>query len=504
MVWTAKVVDVDGGVYGTLSDAARIGTVTLELNGAGTVDITLPTTHTDAALLLPGREVQILDGSDVVLWGPIVRPQAGLRQSTWQIAGVPWYLNHRFMGRADRVNLLTNGDFEAGETGWTFTGGVTHSIETSVFLEGTQALQLEGGTDDHDSYAEQTYTHVTQYHPLGDYVTLAAWVYVPAADYLGGAIADRGLMIVHRNAGGTAIDFDFAEIGDDFTYDEWVPLEVGSPAVKTGDTLQVLLYPPHGVAYWDLATLTLMESLSFGFVDVADIIEGIVLYAQDTAPYDFGHGKSDLNIDVSATATGVVQSRAYQFAEHRNVLDAVLEFVRQGIVDIDVLYTSTTRTLTTWTGTAAGGIGKGTLFGTTLELDVNVADFTYSWDGERAGGSVVVLGSGDGPDRAEGGATDPTFLDGLTLEIVEAAADDATVGELDQQAAERLAVAKNPTILEVTTLPGAGIVGALNTGDTVPVLISHGWVDIDAVYRVIRISIAPYMDQATITLNAIP
>jgi hypothetical protein len=130
-----------------------------------------------------------------------------------------------------------------------------------------------------------------------------------------------------------------------------------------------------------------------------------------------------------------------------------------------------------------------------------VADFTYSWDGERAAGSVVVIGPGDGPDRPEGGAVDPSFLDGLTLEIIESAEDDTTVGELDAQATERLAIAKNPTILEVTTLPGAGIIGNLNTGDTVPVLISHGWVDIDAVYRVVRIAISPYMDQATITLN---
>lgn len=492
MAWTAKVVDVDGNVYGTLSDAARIGTITQVLNGAGTVDITLPTSHADTALLLPGREVQILNGADVVLWGPIVRPKKTLRQSTWQIAGCLWYLGRRHMGRADRVNLLTNGDFEAGETGWSFAGGVTHSIDTVHFVEGTQSLELEGATDDHDSYAHQTYTH-NQSHPEGDYLTLSAYVYVSGADYLGGAISDRGLLIVHRNAAGKALNYDVAEIGDATVNNEWIPLEVGVPYVKQDDTVQVVLYPPHGVAYWDLVTLTAMESLSFGYpdgVDVATVIEGIVLYAQDLGP--FTHGKSDLNIAVDAAATGVLKEIAYQFAEHRNILDALMEYVRRGVVDIDMVYTTTTRTLTTYTP-------KGSLFGTTLELDVNLADFTWSWDGERAAGDVVVLGEGDGPDRPEGGATDPTFLNGITLEIVESAADDVTVGELDQQAAETLTVAKNPEIFDVVTMPGAGIIGNIHTGDTVSVLIPLA--DIDDVYRVVSIAIDPYMDQATITLN---
>lgn len=498
MAWTAKVVDVDGTVIATLSDAARIGRIAFELNGPGAADITLPTTHADAAHLQPGREVQLLQDGTIRWWGPIVRPQAGLKESTWQCAGLPWYFAHRYMGRADRVNLIVNGDFEAGEASWTFEGGVTHSLDTAIKVEGTQSLELAGATANHQQYAKQTYTHAVQWHPVGDALTVSAWVYVPSVGYLGGAIEDFGLVARRRAADGTILDAQYAEIGDDTTKDEWLNLEVLIPGVRENDTLDVLLFPPHGTAYYDLVTVTLMESLAYINKDVADIIDGIVKYAQDlpsTYYASFGHGKSDLNIDVSAPATGTTATRVYMFAEHRQILDAIEEFVRQGVCDIDFVHTATTRTLTTYAPR------KGSLYGTTLELDVNVADFTYSWDGERAASTVVMLGPGDGPDRPEGGATDPAFLGGLTLEIVETAPDDATVGELDARAAERLDVAKNPQILEVITLPGAGIIGALQTGDTVPVLISYGWVVIDATYRVVRIEVEPYLDQATLTLN---
>jgi hypothetical protein len=498
MAYEIRVVDTAGTNLGVLDDAT-ISRFSWELNEPGSAEFSLATTDADAALCLPGREVQIRKDGTLLWWGPIVRPQAGLHESSWQAAGLFWYFTRRFMGRADRINLLTNGDFEAGEGSWTFNNGITHSLDTAIKVEGTQSLELVGTATNWSRSASQTYTHTTQYHPYGDALTASVWVYVDAAAELGGVIEGRGLRVLHRDADGKVVNDPITPIDEDTPRDEWVPIEVLIPAVKEDDTLDVRLYPPNGTAYFDLATLTLMESLAFWpSADVADIIEGIVLYAQDLAPFDYGHGKSDLNIDVSASATGVTVSRVYQFAEHRQVADAIQEFVRQGVVDVDIAITATTRTLTTYAPR------KGSSYGTTLELDVNLADFTYSWDGESAAGAVVVLGPGDGPDRPEGGASDPAFLGGLTLEYVESAPDDVTVGELDDRAAESLIVMSDPQILEVTTLPGVGIIGDLEVGDTVPVSIDRGWVQIDAIYRVVRIEVMPKTDQATLTLNVIP
>ena len=75
------VVDQAGSQFGQALNA-RVGNVSWELNGPGAADVTLATNDTDAALMQPGREIQIwLDGS-LLWWGPIVRPQAGLHETT--------------------------------------------------------------------------------------------------------------------------------------------------------------------------------------------------------------------------------------------------------------------------------------------------------------------------------------------------------------------------------------------------------------------------------------
>lgn len=502
MSYSVVVVDQEGTPYGTVDDA-RISPVATELNAAGSVTVTLATNDADAALLLPGREVQVYKTgvTDPLFWGPIVRVQAGLDETSWQCQGLLWYFAHRFMGRADRVNQFTNGDFELSETNWGFSG-VTHAVNTnmSFVLEGTKSERLEGTAADHAQFAYIGWTHPAGGYPGGDFLTASAWVYIPAATYVGGAANDYGLVIIHRRAGNVVGGSgDGGTIGDDFTFDEWVPLEVGIGGVVEGDTIEVRLFPPHGVAYYDLVTLTFMESLSFGFpgpaVDVTDVIEGIVAYAQDNFP-GITHGKSDLNIGFSGSATGILRQVAYQFEEHRNILDAIMEYVRAGYCDIDIALTPTTRTFT------VHAPRKGSLYGTTLELDVNVADFSWSQDLENGASSVVLTGPGDGPDRPEGGAIDTSFVGGaFTAEIVESAPDDATIGQLDSRATERLATAAHPEILEVTTLPGAGVIGALEVGDTAAVDIGYGWVAVDDTYRATRIEADLFMDQATITLN---
>lgn len=491
------VVSKTGTVYGLVDDA-RIGSVTFELDGAGGLDFTIATTDPDASLIQPGREVQLWRGNQLLFWGPIVRQQIDLDEASYQCAGLLWYFERRFMGKADRTNLLVNGDFENSETGWTFNGGVTHSVDFTRKVEGAKSLRLTGATADHVQYASQTYTHTVQYHPAGDAVIVSAWVFIPSADYDGGSLGDIGLAAVHKRAGVTINDPEesAAQIGDDTVMDQWIPLEVTVSLVREDDTVEVQLYPPHGVANYDLVTATMMESLSFWpGADVATIVAGIADYAQDRLAFD--HGKSDLNIDHAGPATGIVKDVTYQFAEHRNIADSILEYVRAGNIDIDFALTPTTRTLTTYH--PRKGHHRSDL---PLTLDTTVADFSYSYDGEAGASSIIVLGPGDGPDRPEGGATDPAAFGGLTLEWVESAPDDATVGDLDDRAAERLRVGINPTVIEATTLPGVGVVGQLQTGDTVPVAITRGPLAINTTYRAVRVTVDPRTDQATVTLNA--
>ena len=177
--YEVRVVDQAGSSYGTL-DNATVKPCSSELNVAGSVEIGLATTDSDAALMVPGREIQIYyaGGTDPIFWGPIVRPQAGLDETTWRCVDCLWYFGHRFMGRADRVNQLTNGDFESSETGWSFSG-VTHAVETTIKVEGSKSEKLTGGAADHNTYAWQIYTHAFPTPPNwpGDFMTGSAWVW---------------------------------------------------------------------------------------------------------------------------------------------------------------------------------------------------------------------------------------------------------------------------------------------------------------------------------------
>src|SRR5688572_30803523 len=192
-VYQVFVVDQEGTPFGEIGNAAvsRVSTV---LNDSGSCVFTLATTDPDAALLMFGREVQVWRDEEVVFWGPLVRRDVGLHETTWQCAGLLWYFAHRFMGTADRNNQLVNGSFEAGEDDWLFTAGVDHEIDTATHIEVPtgQSLKLTGPTTDHTEYAYQYWTHPVGGHPLGDYMTASAQVLIPAGPvYLGPALDDR-------------------------------------------------------------------------------------------------------------------------------------------------------------------------------------------------------------------------------------------------------------------------------------------------------------------------
>lgn len=478
-----KVTNPAGYDFGDLDDVT-VKSVTWELNGPGSLELSVPAATPSASLLVPGREVQYHHDGEVIWCGPLVRRQASMTTVEWQCRGLLWYFSRRYMGKADRVNHILNGGFEDGEANWAFTS-VTHSIDTSIKIEGEQSLRLTGTGA--DQYAEQVYTHTAQYHPDGDFLTLAGWAYIDSSGYTpaGGAAA---LYLEHRNSNGDILETQ-AEVVEDT--DRWVRVETGTGGAHEGDTVVVRLYAPDGTAHWDLVTLTLMESLVLDD-DIADVAGDIVRYAQDQL--SFTHGKSNLRVGTYTPTAGAHVTRVYQFAEHRNILDAIGELVGQGHFDIDIV--PATRTFTTYT--PRKGADRGDI---TLELGVNVADWDASWDGEAAATSVVVTGAGDGPDREEGVATDSAFLDGLTLESMESASDGATPGELDNQAAELLAAAHRPEVLEVTTTPGAGLLGDLQVGDRAPVAITWGTITIGGTWRVVTMTWDPLADTLRLELN---
>lgn len=490
-VWKAIAVDVGTGASPVELTGAAVHPIEIPLNEAETTTVEMATIDPQAAELFdPTREIQIWRDSSVLFWGPVVRLEAGRDTISAQCAGPWWYLTRRFFGKADRANIFTNGGFEDGVTGWTAVG-LTPVVDPFRAVEGRKSIRLTGTASDHDNHITQTWTHPAGGHPLGDLGTVAAWIWVTSDGYAGTALDNKGMVVTHKDSGGTVLFDALVEVNDDTPRDEWYRLdEVEVLNVLPGHTVTVDLYPPFGTAWYDLVTGTVMESLSFVEQDLATIIRGAVLYAQDRFP-GFTHGKSDLGIDVDIDPTNITMSRTWQFADHQNIADELRTFTetRDG-VDYSVDLTATTRTFRAWYPQ------KGTERATTLTYDDQIQTFTWAHDRSQVANNVVVLGPGDGPDREEGVAT--AAATGPDLEDITVAPDGTLPGQLDRMAAERLAVVSNPEILEVTC---TGLFGAAGVGDWFPVLIDLDAVQVDDTYRVVGIVADPALDTLALTMN---
>lgn len=123
------VVDAEGNPYGELENA-RHGAITWELNAWEEASFALGLADPKSHLVLEERirEVQLWRGDQLLVFGPMVRPAADLRDLGVTVKGPAWHLSRRHIGRANRGNRLTNGSFEDGLSGWSF-------LKTKHFLD---------------------------------------------------------------------------------------------------------------------------------------------------------------------------------------------------------------------------------------------------------------------------------------------------------------------------------------------------------------------------------
>jgi len=528
----AVVTDANGNAFGELENA-KIGDLTFELNVAETFSLALPVTDPKAALLLEERirEVQVWRGDQLLAWGPALRPAADKHSLAVSCRGALWHLTRRHIGKAERTNYVLNGDFEDGLSGWSFITNEymifygepgaqatppLHEIVSFPTVTGRRALELENYVAGADAFASQSFEWTVDeaVSPDGDRWTLKGYVRVERFD-APATEGGRGLYLErfsttepHPDPRVLALNPDakkslehvFVPIDEETPLGVWHRMEIGletPPKAGEPEVVNVRLYAPDGVAAWDAISLTLEERLSFfGKDQTSEIARQIVEHLQDAA-----YGKSDVNISTACEPSRVLRDRQYLHSEHPNGFDALEEFadLDDGF-DFAVRYTPTERIFTTYHPE------RGTHWPRfALELGRNVADFAWALDGEAAASSIVVLGQGDGSDREEGAAIDAgAFSGGLTLEEVFSAPPETPIDSLDNIAAERLLLTTAPEVLAVSTtrpVPGqADPIGVLWPGDTVPVSIRRGALELEGTYRIVRLTITPD-DRLELVLN---
>lgn len=485
-------------------ERAVVSDPTEELGSWETARFTLPAEDPKLELVLEKklREVQIWRGNRLLLWGPIVRPTVSPDGCSFDVKGAAWYFARRYVGSAQIVNRLQNADF-AGATfaHWRQRRGKFFlDFEPMIFGDvglldspartGARTVLVRNAWPDtaHPGAEQVTLSQDVEVTagPFGATATLTVWVYVPEADFVSyGPEKRRGLTIVRMPldyrtnnyftrtggvngwAGSRAFYTDFldvavAAITENTPFDTWLKLSVSLDLPPGAhEIVTASLGGIEGITYWSKPRLTLSDGLSFSNVDQSEIVRGLVDHAQDP---DFG--KSDLNIGVIGSPTGILRSLFAEYAEHANIWDLISAYSKlDDGLDLSMSYASRTRNLQIHY--PYRGLRRPSL---ELRTDRNVADWSYVFDGENASSSEIVTGAGNAEEREEAAAAETTdFADDLVLEAVTTAPPETSDDDLPELARSLLASELSPEVVTFRTFPLSPLLDELELGDIVPI-----------------------------------
>jgi hypothetical protein len=323
---------------------------------------------------------------------------------------------------------------------------------------------------------------------------------------------------------------------------QWVQCQTGC-VVGAGEYVDVRLYCPNGVVDWAGVMLVASDSLATppSGEDQALTMGRIISYGQGGSHNDSDGTKGNLNIvpfsDTQLpspygeggwpyTPSGKNRIQAYQFADHGNLLEALQEYPgMQAGADFSIEITSPfSRTFQVYSlliGTATHPGGKGSFkpnLALVLHRNCEIADSSPYYDGESAASVVTEIGPSlssagaslpGGPSRYEGSAVNTSLTNAagykLDLEIVESAPTGTSFSFLPDLAQRRLNAIGGNAAVPVLRCYGEELVTGLEVGDTVPVDVVFGWINLTGIWRVTQIDLYPDQgDVMDVTLNPPP
>lgn len=476
--YSIKSVDMLGNLITDLT-LAEPDTITETLNQPTAATFHFPKgayTATDVAVLKGALEVQIYRNGDLKAWGPVVGLEAAgsKGQVDCSLVGPEWYFNRRFID-APIVNLGTNPDFESGTSGWSSFGGVGFSIDTANFATGTQSADLTSSAD--DGYIGQITAPIAP-NAVGTLITASAWFFTDS--FTAPANQKAQGLYIETVVGGVVTDNNYYVIDNATLRGVWTKASttVWIPPGVTA-SINTKLFCPHGEIHWDDFKLVFMGSIGSNgaAVDMSDLVRKMVILVGDA-----GAGKSDVHVGLSTATVGVKMPKQWQFVDHVQFDQALLEFVqRDDGIDYSMDLTPTSRTFHQY----AGKRGTDLSGSVTLAYDSsdpsgrNCIDYRYRADGGTCVSRQIVLGSDNGPAREQGEAVDASHIGGTILQDVHQASQDAEPASLQPIAQERLArYSTVPEVIEMDVIGASGLIPTLHCGDLVHVDIFDGYVGI--------------------------
>lgn len=375
-------------------------------------------------LKLIGREAQWWRDGELRWAGPIVDAQVDLKAGTVTFTAyeLGWYLNRRFIGAAERKDLLTDtGQMErAGLPGWTRTGAVTAVRNTSVKVRGVASAQCSGV-----GALQASFVHPIQTVGQDGTVYLTVMVRLPAGSSVGDPIATiqavpTGADDVYRPG-----EYNTAYIEDDTDLEEWVRVAAYC-RMRPGVTNEVT------VTLWSMsASNTYFDDTRAMKNDTVGINPGEDLTNHGLALIDHAQdarGKGSFGFRRAVLSTsGVSEVLGARHIEHAQLLDKFSEYTDR---DDGWDWWIDPRDRTVYFA-ARRGIDH---------VDLVLDDRTVlagGWDHDESqkASSVVVIGEGgDGIDRPEGSYVDTSQTGGLYLDYLHRPPAGTPLGSLDPMA----------------------------------------------------------------------
>lgn len=619
---------------------AKVNSIGFKLNSWEDWSFSLPVNDPKAKYILAQSfcEAQIWHGDVLLSWGPINKPTVNNGVLTCGGVGAGWYLSRRFVGKANRDNMLKNPSFESGLANWNFMKGkffldytnvpanqvvsygpgkeggnskaleisvdnrpvspppgavgsgtiVTHTVVTgdtlwklaqtylgsgiywkliyaanadlikntaiahglwnpndpghwifpgmSLVVKKISAPQVQPKPPDNNVlwgavFGYQEFTVTT--NQRGATFTMTGYVKVPSQYFINWGFG-AGLRLARLRSdyktnnmwtkngwpntwGGRrayytdTIETTSTRLAEGHPLNGWIRHEVSLEIPpNTTEVIHARVEAIAGKTYWDKLTLTRDTAFEYFDTDQATIIKNLVTHAQDPA-FD----KSSVNITSSTPATKQKRDIVALHSEHANIWDLIVDHTTyEKGVDVSMQYTPTSRVLTTHYPYKGRDITP-----LHLRLGRNIKTYDWSYDGDSAASSTIVLGSGSGSGREEAVAKKPTaFANNLLLETLISAGPEIALDQLQAVANEFAAVNHNPTVINVTTYPHnpddteRRFIGYVDVGDQVPVSIFDGPLYdgtgkltgytfvVNAVYRIVELTINEDLT-LTISLN---
>ncbi|MCB9376751.1 MAG: hypothetical protein H6515_12915 [Microthrixaceae bacterium] len=417
--------------------SAVIQDPTWVLNGIGTLDFTCDandptlldclvdssTLDLDAAeLSLIGREVQWWRDGELRWAGPVVVADVDLGSATvtCQCFDLGWYLSRRFMGAAERKDLLSSvGQMDAaGIPGWSREGSATATRSTTERVRGVGSARVIGS-----GAITASFVHPAQTEGQDGTVYLTAMVRLPD-----GIAADSWVASISAvpSDGSTVYrpgEYNRFVVRDDTATESWIRVSAFC-YMRPGrtNTVTVALWSTSGSDPTFFDDVRAQKNDTTGIpVPGADLTThgvAIVNHAQN------GRGKGTFGFRTQVlTTSGTTEVLGERHQNHNDVIDVFGRYVDRDD-GWDWWVDPQTRTV-------VFAARRGQDHTDVAIESQSVLAGGWGHDESQKASAVVVLGEGDGVERPEGSYVSTTTTAGLVLDKLVRPANNTPLSALD-------------------------------------------------------------------------